>query len=408
MKKIIFIIFLNCVNVFGQNYPDTYYKVFNKDSLYVFTSDKYILLFIKEDPNQPFLLKSIIPGQYSLSTKLAISESRLLVNNNDTLTLYDLSTSTPSIICNQYIGSSIGILYTFGQYFIVKKENYFKLLQEINGNLEVVEDSLIERITGVNYPLILYGFKVYKYLPGFGLYEAYTISHEGGTYFGFVTDKGSFVYSQIVFRYPNMPPDWCGIVKRKLIEPNFPITFSNSWWGDCVIYDFYQLIEGSERFIYWINFEYGMTPVVVNYTPAVVYTDTFYTFKVDLTDDYIFILGPKIYYSHYSSPSVFNVLDYTLGIESPPFTENSYKLYDNYPNPFNSTTTIEYYLPTSSYIKLGISNVLGEEVAVLADEYNTQGYHKINFQSDDLPSGIYFYWLRSQDAFLVKKMEILK
>lgn len=408
MRKGFLIIILWPALLLCQNFPTEYYRVFYKDSLYIFTSNNYLLIFLKENLNQPFDLKSTIPGQYSISTQLAISDSRLLVNNNDTLTLYDLSTADPTLICNQYLGYSIGEMYSYGPYFVVKRNNYFTLIQESNGCLEVLEDSLIDKITGVSYPFILYGFKVYKYLPGFGLYQAYTINHEGGSYFGFVTNKGSFVYSQIVFRYPNMPPSWCGIVKRKLIEPDFPITFSNSWWGDCVIYDFYQLFDGSERFIYWRNFEYGMTPVVVNYQPVVVYTDTSAIFEVKLSDDYIFLLGPKILFSKYTTPSIFEELEYTLEAESPPIEEISFKLFDNYPNPFNSTTTIEFYIPASSTIKIGITNILGEEIAILSEGYTSQGFHKINFNSENLTSGIYFYWLRSRENFIVKKMEVLK
>ncbi len=107
------------------------------------------------------------------------------------------------------------------------------MIRERNGNIEIIEDSLISGITGVSYPYILYGFNVYKYLEGFGIFRAYIISHQGSTSFGYVTNNGNFVYSQIVFTSPYLPPSWCGIVKRKLIEPNFPVIFSNSWWGDC-------------------------------------------------------------------------------------------------------------------------------------------------------------------------------
>lgn len=406
-KEILIIIFCSSI-LWCQNYPTEYYRVFYKDSLYIFTSNNYLLIFLKENLDQHFDLKSTITGQYSISTQLAISDSRLLVNNNDTLTLYDLSTVNPTIICNQYLGNAIGEMYSYGPYFIVKRNNYFTLIQEANGSLQVVEDSLIDKITGVSYPFILYGFKVYKYLAGFGLFQAYTINHEGSTYFGFVTNKGSFVYSQIVFSYPNMPPSWCGIVKRKLIEPNFPVTFSNSWWGDCVIYDFYQLFEGSEKFIYWRNFEYGMTPVVVNYQPVVVYSDTSTIFKVKLSDDYIFLLGPKILFSKYTTPSIFVELEYTLDVEYPFVEENSYKLFDNYPNPFNSSTTIEFYIPNSSNVKIGVTNILGEEAIVLSQGYTSQGFHKINFNSENLSSGIYFYWLKSPQSFIIKKMEVLK
>jgi hypothetical protein len=222
-----------------------------------------------------------------------------------------------------------------------------------------------------------------------------------------VTNSGSFVHSQIHFTYPNFPPDWCGIVKRRLIEPNFPVTFSNSNWGNCIVYDPYTLLSGSERFIYW-QYLGNMQKSVINFTPNVVYTDTSTIFKVNLTDDYIFLLGPKILFSDHTNPSQFIELNYTLDVENASSTVDSYFLSDNYPNPFNSSTTIDYYIPQSGNVKIGITNILGEIITILTDEYQAQGFHKINFSSDELSSGVYYYWLKTNDIFIVKKMVVLK
>ncbi len=116
MKSKFLVILFCCPLLWCQNYPTNYYNVIYKDSLYIFTSNNYILLFLKEGLSQPFELKSVISGQYSISTQLAISESRLLVNNNDTLTLYDISKNPPELVCNQYLGFPITRLYTYGPY----------------------------------------------------------------------------------------------------------------------------------------------------------------------------------------------------------------------------------------------------------------------------------------------------
>jgi hypothetical protein len=65
----------------------------------------------------------------------------------------------------------------------------------------------------------------------------------------------------------------------------------------------------------------------------------------------------------------------------------------NYPNPFHSSTTIEYALPNSCYATLRVYNALGEQVAILADGMAEPGEHQITFSGTGLPSGMYVFRL---------------
>ncbi len=85
-----------------------------------------------------------------------------------------------------------------------------------------------------------------------------------------------------------------------------------------------------------------------------------------------------------------------------------YRLYPNYPNPFNPTTTIYYTLPEDQYVQLVIVNVLGQEVARLVDGFKSAGYKKVEFQAGSLPSGVYYYHLKAGTFDDVKKMLIAK
>ena len=85
-----------------------------------------------------------------------------------------------------------------------------------------------------------------------------------------------------------------------------------------------------------------------------------------------------------------------------------FTLYQNYPNPFNPTTTIRFYNPHSSYLKLKVYNVLGEEVKRLVDGFTNSGMHEIKFNAANLPSGIYFYQIEGENFKQVKKMILLK
>lgn len=87
---------------------------------------------------------------------------------------------------------------------------------------------------------------------------------------------------------------------------------------------------------------------------------------------------------------------------------SNYSLSQNYPNPFNPSTKISFTLPESSYLSLKIYNNLGELVKdVLIGEYKS-GYYEVNVNFDGLPSGIYFYELRSNDFSETKQMIFLK
>lgn len=87
---------------------------------------------------------------------------------------------------------------------------------------------------------------------------------------------------------------------------------------------------------------------------------------------------------------------------------NSYYLFQNYPNPFNPTTTISFIIPQSQNVELKLFDVLGNEIAILMDEYQQAGVHKIEFNGTNLASGIYFYQLKVADFQQTKKLILLK
>ncbi len=83
-------------------------------------------------------------------------------------------------------------------------------------------------------------------------------------------------------------------------------------------------------------------------------------------------------------------------------------LSQNYPNPFNPSTRIEYNLSRTSRVKIVLYDVLGKEIRVLLDDMEQPGKHSVNFSSDGLSSGVYFYKLIATNYTSTKKMVILK
>ena len=87
---------------------------------------------------------------------------------------------------------------------------------------------------------------------------------------------------------------------------------------------------------------------------------------------------------------------------------NTYRLYHNYPNPFNPVTKIRYGLPKNGNVKLTVYDELGKEVKVLVDGYQQANTYEAVFDATSLPSGVYYYKLEAEGFSDTKKMVIVK
>ncbi|RPH94380.1 T9SS C-terminal target domain-containing protein [candidate division KSB1 bacterium] len=79
-----------------------------------------------------------------------------------------------------------------------------------------------------------------------------------------------------------------------------------------------------------------------------------------------------------------------------------------YPNPFNSTTQIEFTLPTTRRVSLRLYDVLGREVAVLLDEMKTVGEHSVRFDGGSLSSGVYFCRMEAGTEARIQKIVLMR
>jgi len=87
---------------------------------------------------------------------------------------------------------------------------------------------------------------------------------------------------------------------------------------------------------------------------------------------------------------------------------DNYTLYQNYPNPFNPSTTISFYIPSGQIVELDIYDILGKGIAMLLNKFMQSGRYNVEFNCANLPSGIYFYRLKTENIIITKKMIILK
>ncbi len=87
---------------------------------------------------------------------------------------------------------------------------------------------------------------------------------------------------------------------------------------------------------------------------------------------------------------------------------SKFALQQNFPNPFNPTTTIRYSIPQNSFVNIKVYDIAGKEVATLANDMETQGNHSIEFNASNLASGIYFYRIQCGNFSDTKKLILLK
>ena len=117
---------------------------------------------------------------------------------------------------------------------------------------------------------------------------------------------------------------------------------------------------------------------------------------------------------HSAWPSISYTSDATLAVnEKSDILPKEFALHDNYPNPFNPTTTIRFDLPKATDVSILIFNVLGQKIKTIDMSQINPGYHSVvwnatNDYGSQVSAGMYFYQLRTNDFVKTKKMILLK
>ncbi len=117
----------------------------------------------------------------------------------------------------------------------------------------------------------------------------------------------------------------------------------------------------------------------------------------------IFIISPQNQ-SQYNLNIQFTPTD----VEEEKIIPTEIKLYANYPNPFNPTTTISFSLPSSQIVKIKVYNLLGEEVADISNQLFSAGLNEVNFNANGLASGVYIVSLEANTMRLSQKIALMK
>ncbi|CAN5434039.1 hypothetical protein BH10BAC5_BH10BAC5_23580 [soil metagenome] len=162
-----------------------------------------------------------------------------------------------------------------------------------------------------------------------------------------------------------------------------------------------QLLNGEITHTTGKNFSGGSVSFTFNYTaPSSNTIDTIFSTGVASTGG---TNGPWNWFEK-------RVKIYTITgvIQNNNFQPENYELKQNFPNPFNPTTSIIYLLKKSGNTELTIFNSLGEGVLKVVNSYQQIGEYKVDFNASNLASGIYFYTLKTEDFIQTKSMVLLK
>jgi hypothetical protein len=124
---------------------------------------------------------------------------------------------------------------------------------------------------------------------------------------------------------------------------------------------------------------------------------------------FLFFYEPQ--YIGYNAFTNHTIINFITSVKIPEEKKINFYLGQNYPNPFNPVTKIKYTIPKAekvSHIRLKVYDILGNEIALLVNEEQGPGNYEIIFSGKDIPSGVYFYTLSSENYIKTKKMVFLK
>jgi hypothetical protein len=123
--------------------------------------------------------------------------------------------------------------------------------------------------------------------------------------------------------------------------------------------------------------------------------------------------GKKVHARQFGNGGdVYNVFidtnDAPLGLPGENESPSTFSLEQNYPNPFNPSTNIKFHVAQIRHVRLTIYDILGNEVAVLADKNMIPGNYEVTWDATGAASGVYFYKLEAGDFSRTMKMILIR
>ncbi|MBI5404201.1 MAG: T9SS type A sorting domain-containing protein [Ignavibacteriae bacterium] len=226
--------------------------------------------------------------------------------------------------------------------------------------------------------------KVIKTVDGGNNWNLQTINSSYNFYqIYFINKSTGYIIGDVLIKTTNSGNNW-NILNSQVFGVS--IYFTNPQTG-YITGGFGQLYKSTNSGVNWVSQNLSFT----NYLYRVFFTD--------INTGYV--CG--------SSGTIFKTITGGLvDIEKSVYLLSEYNLYQNYPNPFNSETKIKFYIKESEFTSLKIFGINGKEIKTLINKKLTSGVYNIDFNGNDLPSGIYFYRLSTKKYSETKKMLLIK
>ncbi len=249
---------------------------------------------------------------------------------------------------------SILILYSYGMSGWVPSERYTYTYEALTGTTII---GYWDGTTWVNF---------YKYIDEYDTnnnYLGYTYQSWDGTTW---VNSSRYIYTyndqDQEIEYKNQ--DWDGAVWVN----DYRETYEYNSNGDESLYTYENYVSGEWVSDYQYAYEYDSN----NKLSVQIYKSW---------DGTVWVNNSRTTYTY----------ELVTGIEDDANLISDYHLYNNFPNPFNPTTKIEFSLLNKSQVTLKIYNLLGKEIATLVNGEVESGLHSIDFNATSLSSGVYFY-----------------
>jgi len=126
------------------------------------------------------------------------------------------------------------------------------------------------------------------------------------------------------------------------------------------------------------------------------------------TIDKLVVFDDKIYAATSDGLWQRDTLEIVTALEEKNHLPESFKLFPNYPNPFNPTTNIRYSIGDRRFVSLRVYDLLGKEIATLVNEEKLAGEYTVEWDASSLSSGLYFYQLRAGSFIESRKMILMR
>jgi hypothetical protein len=177
------------------------------------------------------------------------------------------------------------------------------------------------------------------------------------------------------------------------LDTGFPD--NTQWWVTCLAVQGTNIFAGTTAGVYVLNNDNKTWTAVNTGLPT---SDHVYCLTTNATDIYAGLSGTV-----WKRP----ISDIVTFLPSA-VKLTTFLLYQNFPNPFNPSTTISYSVPKNSFVTIKVYDILGKEITTLVNGEKSAGNYSLQFNGNGLSSGIYFYRMQAGSFVQTKKLLLLK